>query len=66
MFYNPRTYPHFMILMYLSINYFQTLLSYDSTPQTKLLFTHCYHYINYCERKHTMSLYCTANTKYKL
>ena len=46
-----------MILVYLSINYFQTLLSYDSTPQTKLLFTHYFHYINYCEQKHTMSLY---------
>jgi len=41
-----------MILFYLPINYFQTLLSYDSTPQTKLFFTHYFHYINYYEQKH--------------
>ena len=63
-FCNLRTYPHFMILVYLSINYFQTLFSYDSAPQTKLLFTHYYHYINYFEQKH-MSLYRTYKVQIK-
>jgi hypothetical protein len=31
-------------------------------PQTKLLFTHYYHYVNYYEHKHIMSLY----RKYKV